>query len=109
VRLPFISFPFMRSVPPAAASWEGRQHSAASLQFAVVRRSALSRNERTLTMLSPQRINRAEPTPHTLPFARWRRYYHGRKTYRYSGLHEGRRITVIVADEGSQLVIITTY
>lgn len=29
--------------------------------------------------------------------------------YRFSGLHEGRRITVIVADEGSQLVIITTY
>jgi len=29
--------------------------------------------------------------------------------YRYSGFHQGRRITVIVADEGLQLVIITTY
>lgn len=29
--------------------------------------------------------------------------------YRYRGLHEGRRITVIVADEGLQLLIITTY
>ena len=29
--------------------------------------------------------------------------------YRYSGFHEGHMVTVIVADEGSRLVIITTF